>query len=106
MAHPSDREQITVAPDFRPRDEQPVWRQDFPIDWPDDHYVERRGFLRFMVLTSAAFVAGHAWILAQRLVRTFTSAPAGVRITSLDRSPSCWTASRRRGAPRDERPSG
>ena len=26
----ADREQITIAPDFRPPEEQPAWRQDFP----------------------------------------------------------------------------
>ena len=30
------REQITIAPDFRPAEVQPAWRQDFPIDWPQD----------------------------------------------------------------------
>ena len=39
-------------------DEQPAWRKDFPIDWPQDHYVERRDFMKFMVLTSLAFTVG------------------------------------------------
>jgi hypothetical protein len=60
-----EREQITIAPDFAPADTQPAWRQDFPIDWPQDLYVERRDFLKFMVLTSAAFTAGPLWIAAQ-----------------------------------------
>ena len=83
----ADREQITIAPDFRPREEQPAWRQDFPIDWPEDHYVERRDFLRFMVLTSAAFVVGQAWILGQRLLRRWRGQEPGVRIASLDDVP-------------------
>ena len=33
-------------------EEQPAWRQDFPIDWPQDQYVERRDFVKFLVLTS------------------------------------------------------
>ena len=57
-----DREQITIAPDFGPLDVQPAWRQDFPIDWPQDLYVERRDFMKFMVLTSAAFAVGQLWI--------------------------------------------
>lgn len=57
-----DREQVTIAPDFRPLDAQPAWRQDFPIDWPQDLYVERRDFMKFMVLTSAAFTIGQLWI--------------------------------------------
>jgi len=84
---PADREQITVAPDGRPLEEQPVWRQDFPIDWPEDHYVERRDFLKFMVLTSAAFVAGQVWILARQVLKTLRTPPPGVRIASLDDLP-------------------
>ena len=53
-----EREQITIAPDFAPAEAQPAWRQDFPIDWPQDLYVERRDFMKFLVLTSAAFTAG------------------------------------------------
>lgn len=34
-----DAEQITIAPDWRPMEQQPAWRGDFPIDWPHDHYV-------------------------------------------------------------------
>ena len=65
----AEREQITIAPDFAPADAQPAWRQDFPIDWPQDLYVERRDFLKFMVLTSAAFTAGQLWIAAQNWYR-------------------------------------
>jgi Rieske Fe-S protein len=64
-----DPEDITVAPDQRPMHEQPHWRRDFAIDWPEDHYVARRDFARFLVLTSGAFVVGQAWIAAQSLVR-------------------------------------
>lgn len=59
------REQITIAPDFKPPEAQPAWRQDFPIDWPQDQYVERRDFMKFMVLTSFAFTVGQFWIGAQ-----------------------------------------
>jgi nitrite reductase/ring-hydroxylating ferredoxin subunit len=64
-----NREQITVAPDGKPPERQPRWRQDFPIDWPEDHYVARRDFTKFMVLTSFAFVVGQAWIFAQNIMR-------------------------------------
>jgi nitrite reductase/ring-hydroxylating ferredoxin subunit len=57
-----DPEQITLPPDGRPIDQQPAWRTDFPIDWPQDHYVERRDFVKFMVLTSLAFTVGQFWI--------------------------------------------
>jgi Rieske Fe-S protein len=63
------REQITIAPDFRPHEEQPAWRQDFPVDWPQDHYVERRDFMKFLVLTSFALTVGQFWIAAQNWLR-------------------------------------
>ena len=57
-----DPEEVTTAPDRRPSEEQPVWRQDFPIDWPQDEYRSRRAFAGLLLLTSLAFVVGHAWI--------------------------------------------
>jgi nitrite reductase/ring-hydroxylating ferredoxin subunit len=79
----SDREQITIAPDFAPAESQPAWRQDFPIDWPQDLYVERRDFLKFMVLTSAAFTAGQLWIAAQNWYRRRSGQRQIVRIAAL-----------------------
>jgi len=79
-----DREQITVAPDFAPAEEQPAWRQDFPIDWPQDLYVERRDFVKFMVLTSAAFALGQLWIGAQNWYRKRSGQPAIQRLASID----------------------
>jgi nitrite reductase/ring-hydroxylating ferredoxin subunit len=63
--HP-EREHITLAPDGRPFEAQPAWRRDFPIDAPDDQYVERRDFMKFLVLTSSAFTAGQFWLALQR----------------------------------------
>lgn len=81
------REQITIAPDGRPAEAQPAWRQDFPIDWPQDVYVERRDFMKFMVLTSLAFTVGQFWIAAQNWLRGRRGAPEGRRIASLDTLP-------------------
>jgi Rieske Fe-S protein len=78
------REQITIAPDGRPPGEQPKWRQDFPIDWPDDHYVARRDFTKFMVLTSFAFVAGQAWIAVQNFLRQRRGQPRLQQIATID----------------------
>src|SRR5262245_22511247 len=78
-----DAEQITLAPDGRPMDQQPAWRTDFPIDWPQDHYVERRDFMKFMVLTSLAFAVGQLWIAAHGWWRRLSSEPGGRRIASL-----------------------
>lgn len=64
-----NREQITLAPDGQPPERQPQWRQDFPIDWPEDHYVARRDFTKFIVLTSFAFVVGQVWIAVQNFLR-------------------------------------
>jgi hypothetical protein len=100
-----EREQITIAPDFAPADAQPAWRQDFPIDWPQDLYVERRDFMKFLVLTSAAFTLGQVWIGVQNWYRKRSGQPAMQRIASRRRSrrrrsgvftyptstnPACW----------------
>src|SRR4051794_22816141 len=63
-----DPDDVTIAPDHRPSALQPRWRRDFPIDWPEDGYVARRDFVKFLVLTSVAFVAGQAWIAAKSLL--------------------------------------
>ena len=69
-------EQLTTPPDGRVDAEQPRWRQDFPIDWPDDAYVSRRDFVKFLVLTSLAFTSGQFVVLAQNLLRQRTTPPA------------------------------
>jgi len=62
-------EQRTAAPDGRPANQQPDWRREFPIDIPEDQYLARRGFTKFLVVTSLAFVVGQLWIAAQNWVR-------------------------------------
>ncbi len=64
-----DPDDFSLGPDHRPWSAQPRWRRDFPIDWPEDGYVARRDFVKFLVLTSFAFVAGQAWIAAKSLLR-------------------------------------
>jgi Rieske Fe-S protein len=81
------REQITLPPDGRPLSDQPAWRQDFPIDWPQDQYVARRDFSKFMVLTSFAFVVGQIWIGIQNYFRRRHGAPPIQRITALEQVP-------------------
>jgi len=78
-----DAEQLTLAPDGRPDELQPQWRKDFAIDVPQDNYVARRDFAKFLVLTSGAFVAGQGWIAAQSLVRSNRPALERARIASL-----------------------
>jgi Rieske Fe-S protein len=83
----ADREEITVAPDFRGVEMQPAWRQDFPIDWPQDQYVERREFVKFMVLTSFALTVGQVWIAIQNWWRARRGLPTIQRVASFDDVP-------------------
>ena len=78
-----DPEQVTIPPDGLPLEQQPKWRQDFPIDWPQDHYVARRDFTKFMVLTSFAFVVGQFWIAGQNWFRRRAGQLEIKRIASL-----------------------
>lgn len=82
-----DPEDVTIAPDQRPMHMQPRWRRDFAIDTPEDQYVARRDFAKFLVLTSGAFVCGQAWIAAKSLLRNRRSAPERKRIASLSATP-------------------
>lgn len=82
-----DAEQVTTAPDGRPMDDQPAWRTDFPIDWPQDHYVERRDFMKFMVLTSLAFTVGQFWIAAESWWRRRGGESDRVRLASVNDLP-------------------
>ncbi len=80
-------ETITTAPDWRPMEDQPAWRRDFPIDWPQDHYVARRDFAKFMVLTSLAFFVGQVWIGMQNWWRRSSGQMPMKRIASLQSLP-------------------
>jgi Rieske Fe-S protein len=79
-----DPEQVTIAPDWRPMEEQPAWRADFPIDWPQDQYVERRDFMKFMVLTSLAFTVGQFWIAAENWWRRQRGDAEMTRLAGVD----------------------
>lgn len=78
-----DPEDVTVSPDDRPMREQPRWRQDFAIDVPEDNFVARRDFAKFLVLISGAFVAGQGWIAAQSLIRSKRTPPGRMKIGTL-----------------------
>ncbi|HZS47091.1 MAG TPA: Rieske (2Fe-2S) protein [Blastocatellia bacterium] len=82
-----DRETITIPPDGRPENVQPRWRKDFPIDWPQDNYVARRDFTKFMVLTSLAFAVGQLWIAAQNFFRKRRGELPMNRIATVDQIP-------------------
>jgi len=80
-------EQLTIAPDGRPAEEQPRWRQDFPIDWPQDEYRSRRDFAKLLGLTSLAFVVGQAWIVILSLLRKARDRPLGREVAAVDELP-------------------
>lgn len=66
---PPQGDRLRRFPDGRPEAEQPPWRHDFPIDSPQENYVARRDYAKFLVLTSLAFVVGQFWIGAKSLFR-------------------------------------
>ncbi len=80
----SDAERQTIPPDGRPLEEQPKWRQDFPIDWAQDEYISHRDLIKFLVLTSAAFVVGQFSIVVKSLFGGREPAPPGVPVARVD----------------------
>ena len=80
-------DQLTVPPDGGAYHDQPQWRNDFPIDWAQDEFVERREFTKFLVLTSFAFVAGQVWIALQNFSRKRQGRPPIRMIARLDAVP-------------------
>jgi nitrite reductase/ring-hydroxylating ferredoxin subunit len=57
-----DGESVRGYPDGVPLSQQPQFVRDFPTDIPADELVARREFIKFMTLTSGAFVTGQCWI--------------------------------------------
>jgi nitrite reductase/ring-hydroxylating ferredoxin subunit len=68
-----------------PVDDRPLWRRDFPIDWPESEWVARRELVKFLVLVSAAFGTGQLWLLWRG--RVPAAAPAALRIARADDVP-------------------
>lgn len=83
----ADRIEIRPStPDGKPEAEQPPWRRDFPIDVPQDQYVARRDYAKFLVLTSLGFVVGQFWIAVASMRRRLGAEPRRVvaRIDQID----------------------
>jgi Rieske Fe-S protein len=59
-----------TTPDGRQIEEQPRWRQDFPIDLAQYDYISRRDFVKFLMLVSGAFTAGQFFLGFQSLLRS------------------------------------
>ena len=83
----AESDHITQPPDGRPMEVQPAWRRDFPVDWPQDLYIARREFTKFMVLTSCAFACGQFWIAGQSLAKRAGGPPPPMRIVTLSELP-------------------
>ncbi len=75
---------LSVPPDRSAPEDQPRWRRDFPIDWPEDDYVARRDLVKFIVLTSGAFVVGQVWIALKGLFGQRTTAFEPLPIASIE----------------------
>ena len=73
----------TVPPDGRPLGDQPRWRRDFPIDWPEDEFISRKDLVKFICLTSLAFVVGQFWIVVKSVTGRAAALP-GARIAGVD----------------------
>ncbi|HEY6728277.1 MAG TPA: Rieske 2Fe-2S domain-containing protein [Polyangiaceae bacterium] len=58
----------SIPPDRGALEAQPRWRRDFPVDWSEDDFVSRRDLVKFVVLTSAAFAVGQAWLALKSTV--------------------------------------
>jgi nitrite reductase/ring-hydroxylating ferredoxin subunit len=80
-------DQLSVPPDGQPYHDQPQWRNDFPIDWPQDELVARRDFTKFLVLTSFAFAVGQVWIAVENIARKRRGQPPLRMIAKLDAIP-------------------
>ena len=84
---PLDMAERTAAPDGRPMAEQPAWRRDFPIDLPQDQYVARRDFTRFMMLTSMACAVGQVLLGVRNWLHGRPVAPTAQPIARADEIP-------------------
>src|SRR5262249_29589166 len=58
--------------------EQPHWRRDFPIDWPEAQWVARREFVQFLMPVSLACAVGQVWLLWRGWRRASSPAPARI----------------------------
>lgn len=48
---------------------EPKWREDFPVEWVEDHHVARREFAKFLVLGSLGLLVGNVWLWGKSLLR-------------------------------------
>ncbi|HLX61143.1 MAG TPA: Rieske (2Fe-2S) protein [Planctomycetota bacterium] len=82
-----DPEHVSLPPSGNAREAQPAWREQFPIDWPNDEFRSRRDFTKMLGLTSLAFVAGQVWIGVLSVMRKTSAAPPRMDLGLLDELP-------------------
>jgi Rieske Fe-S protein len=70
---PPDRVPLPLRP--APPPEAPAWRQDFPVDWPQDHFVARRDFTKFLMLTSLPFAFVQVCLAVGNWLRRYRGQP-------------------------------
>src|SRR5262245_17037222 len=80
-------EPVSIPPDRQPERAQPRWRHDFPIDWPQDEYISRRDFVKFMALVSLSFTVGQFWILAERWLGQKAAPAPEMAVAGVDELP-------------------
>jgi len=73
----------TIAPNGLPLVDQPAWRQDFPIDWPQDRFIARRDFTKFLALTSLPFALVQVGIGLLSWFRRYRGQPTAKAIAPL-----------------------
>ena len=79
-----ERLQDSKMPDGRPIEDQPRWRNDFPVDTGREEDVERRDFVKFLVLVSTAFATGQVWIVGKDVLRRRSAPPAAMAVARVD----------------------
>lgn len=52
-----------------PREQEPLWREEFSISKADERYVSRRQLAKFLTLGSLGMFAGNAWIVVRSWIR-------------------------------------
>lgn len=82
-----DPDRPVVPPDRGAATAQPKWRRDFPIDAGQDEYIARRELVKFMVLTSGAFVVGHVWLLLKSFFERATAKPPALAVAAVGELP-------------------
>jgi len=77
----------SVPPDRAPAALQPRWRRDFPVDWEQDDYVSRRDLVKYVVVTSLAFVVGQFWVVWKSAYGRRAAPDHALALASVDELP-------------------